>query len=248
MVNFWKVVNKVINDSDVVLLLLDSRAVKETKNKEIEDKVKKAGKPLIYVFTKCDLIDQKESERLKQRLRGSVFVSATKHYGTTMLREKILIEAQRAGIDKQIVKVGVLGYPNVGKSSLINAMKGRKAAKASSQSGLTRGVQKIRADTRIIMLDTPGVIPYMEKDTPKHGSIGAIDANRVRDPDLIVLRLLETNPGKFEKHYGVDRSDDLEEVIAAIAFKLNMLKKGGKADIERASRYILRDWQKGVVV
>ena len=63
--NFWKIVNDVIQDSDVLLLLLDARLVKETRNKEIEEKVKKAGKTLIFVVTKSDLANKDDVEKYK---------------------------------------------------------------------------------------------------------------------------------------------------------------------------------------
>jgi hypothetical protein len=246
MGNFWVIVNKVINDSDILLLVLDSRFVNETRNWEIEKKVKDLGKPLIYVMTKCDLVDQSEAEKSKKELSPSVFVSSKEHLGTTMLRDRILIEAKRAGIKKS-VKVGVLGYPNVGKSSLINAVRGREVAPTSILSGCTRGVQKIKADNRITFLDTPGVIPFREKDSMKHCFIGTTDFTRSREPDLVVMGLMERFPGRIESFYGVKLREDKEKTIEDIAKKKNILKKGSVLDVMRAATMILKDWQKGVI-
>ena len=91
MANFWQLVNKVIREADVLLLLLDARLVEKTRNMEIEDKVRKAGKVLIYVITKSDLVDKQDVEKYKKTLKPCVFVSAVKHHGTTILRERILI-------------------------------------------------------------------------------------------------------------------------------------------------------------
>ncbi len=247
MPNFWNVVNKVIEDADVLLLLLDARMIEQTRNKEIENKVKKANKPLIYVLTKCDLVDKEIVEKQKKTLKPCVFISAKNHHGTTMLRDRILIEATRAYPQFKKTNVGVLGYPNVGKSSLINAMKGKHSASTSSSSGHTKGLQKVRADNRIVFLDTPGVIPYKEKDTAKHTIIGSIDYAKCKDPDLIVLELMESFPGKIEAHYQEDQREDQEEIIEQIALKKNILKKGGEADIQRAARMIIKDWQKGEI-
>ena len=65
MASFWNIVNKVIRESDILLEVLDARMVKETRNKEIEDKVKKSGKILIYVINKCDLVEKPTLERYK---------------------------------------------------------------------------------------------------------------------------------------------------------------------------------------
>jgi len=248
MGNFWRIVNQVIEDADVLLLILDARMIDETRNPEIENKVGHAGKPLVHVITKCDLVDKTVVEKFKKTLNNCVFVSATKHYGTTMLRDKILIEAKRVYPKKKAITVGVLGYPNVGKSSIINALKGRKSAPTSILSGYTKGVQKVRADNRIMLLDTPGVIPYQEKDRMKHALIGTIDFNNTKEPDLVVMELMQRFPKKIESFYEVEPNEDLEAVIEVIAVKRNILKKGNVPDIMRTSRMILKDWQKGVIV
>ena len=245
MPQFWKVVNDVIKDADVLLLLLDARLIQETMNAEIENKVRKAGKPLIYVITKSDLADKNVIEKWKRQIKPCVFVSAKEYYGLKMLRNRILIEGKRNLVDK--VTVGVLGYPNVGKSSLINAMRGRKSAPTSILSGYTKGLQKIKSDNRITFLDTPGVIPYQEKDEVKHSLIGTIDFTKTREPDMIVMGLMEKFPGKIEAFYGVAEDVDPELTIEHITMKNNVLKKGGKLDIMRMSRMILKDWQKGVI-
>lgn len=245
MASFWKIVNKVISDADILLLLLDSRLIDETINKEVVAHAQKANKPLIYVITKCDLVKKEFVEEYKKKFNPSVFVSAKEHLGTTILRDRILIEAKKIGLTK--VKVGVLGYPNVGKSSLINSMAGRSAAPTSNVSGFTKGVQKVKSDNRIIFLDTPGVIPYQEKDSVKHAFIGTIDFNKAKDQDLIVIELMEKFPGKVESFYKVEVKEDKEETIEEIAIKKNLIRKGNKPDIERAARMILKDWQNGLI-
>ncbi|MBU0979769.1 MAG: 50S ribosome-binding GTPase [Nanoarchaeota archaeon] len=245
MPSYWRLVHKVIAEADVLLLLLDARLVDDTRNPEIEFKVKRDGKPLIYVITKCDLISQREAEQHKRKFRPCVFVSATEHHGFTMLRDRILIEGKKLG--RKEVKVGVLGYPNVGKSSLINALKGKHSAPTSSVSGYTKALQKVRADSRIMLLDTPGVIPFREKDNMKHSLTGSIDFDKTKDPELVVMELMERCPGMIEKHFGVKPDEDLEIVIDAIARKMNMLKRGSLPDTQRAACMILKEWQEGKI-
>lgn len=247
MTSYWDLVDKVIWDSDVVILLLDARLVQETRNREIEEKVRSLGKPLIYVLTKCDLVSKEEASGWKKKLKPCVFVSAREHHGTGKLRERILIEASRVGAKKKTVKVGVLGYPNVGKSSLVNMMKGKRSAPISPRSGFTRGIQKVRADKRVLFLDTPGVIPYHENDNVKHGMIGTRDFSSSGDQDLAAIGLMRRFPGKVERHFGVKRGKDKERTLEEIAIKKNLLMKGGKPDLERAARLILRAWQKGEI-
>ncbi|MFP4568133.1 MAG: GTPase [Candidatus Woesearchaeota archaeon] len=247
MVNFWDVVNKVIKEADILLLVMDSRLTTETRNIEVEDKIKKTKKPYLYVLTKCDLITQEESEKIKKTIKPSIFVSATQYHGLKMLREKIIILGKQNYTEKEKYTVGVLGYPNVGKSSLINAINGRRAAGVSSISGFTKGVQRIKADNKIVFLDTPGVVPYSEKTIEKHTIIGTTDYNKTKDPDLTVIKLFDVFPGKIEQYYDIDEHIDAEEKIELIAKKLNILKTGGKPDTYRVSRKILKDWQEGTI-
>lgn len=244
MASYWTKVNKVIEDSDVLLLVLDCRMVKETRNKELEDKIKENKKILIYVVTKCDIADSKEIYRYKQRLRPSVFISSKEKTGISDLREIIHIQAKNI---KGEIKVGVLGYPNVGKSSLINALKGRSSAPTSALSGYTKGIQKIKAGSKIILFDTPGVIPGKERDFMKHAMTGTIDFTKTKEPDLVVFELMEKFPGKIEKHFNVKINPDFEDSLENIALKKNILKKGNEPDIKRISTMILTAWQKGLI-
>lgn len=242
-------VNKVIKDADILLLVLDARMVEETRNDEIETKVKEAGKPLIYVLNKCDLVDKQIVEQCKRRLPDSVFISAKDYLGTAKLREKIMITAHQQGIEK--VKVGVLGYPNVGKSSVINSLKGKGSAQTSSMSGHTRHIQKI-GTRKIILLDTPGVIPYSDTakqgdQSEKHAMIGSVDHTKSKNPDLVAMQLIKKFPGVIEGHYGVSRHEESDETIEAIAIRHHLKLKGNLPDTLRAARLILKDWQTGKI-
>jgi len=246
MPNFWKIVNDVIQESDVLLEVLDSRLAAMTRNAEVEKKVEKAGKKLILVLNKADLIGQKHAEQLKKELKEEypvVFVSSTEHHGTKLLREKIL----SVGSKEEII-VGVLGYPNTGKSSVINVLKGRKAASTSTLSGHTRAVQKIRITNRIMMLDTPGVLPFTEKDETKHVLIGTTMS--VKDPEIFACEIIKHCDAIDKKiitdFYGVC-GKDAYETIEAIAQKRNLLLKKGELDLNRAARMIIRDWQTGKI-
>jgi hypothetical protein len=245
--NFWKSVKRVIREADVLLLLLDARFVDESRNREIEEKVRRSEKPLIYVITKADLVERERAEAWKKKLSPCVFMSAKDRSGRMRLKERIMIEASRVYGTKEKINIGVLGYPNVGKSSLINYMKGSHAAATSSHSGYTKFTQVVKSDKRLYFIDTPGVIPYMEKDDVKHVSMSVIDFTKVRDPDLIVAELMRKHPGRIEAHFGVPVSDDKAKSIEEIALKKNMLMRGGVPDIDRLCRSIIRDFQSGKI-
>jgi len=244
MPNFWKIVNEVIEKSDIVLEVLDARFAEQTRNNEIEEKVKACNKQIIYVLNKCDLAGKETAEKEKKALHPSVFVSATKRLGITMLLHLIQRYSERR---KAKVIVGVVGYPNTGKSSVINALKGKSSASVSPQSGHTKGLQLIRVTSRIYLLDTPGVYPYMEKNREKHAIIGLVDYTKISSPEEAVFAIMKSMPGTIERFYGVEHGEP-EDVLDAIALKLKHLKKGGKPDTERTARTILKDWQTGRIM
>ena len=287
------VVREVVRISDIVLEVLDARFVEETRNLEVEKDVLKQGKKLIYVLNKADLIGrvggrwQVEGE-LPDDLTPRVFVSVKSKMGARDLRNRIKIEASRIlkkfdgnrqqaigdGEGFRRVHVGIVGYPNVGKSSLINLLGRRGAAMTSAKAGFTRGMQKIRMSEGILILDTPGVIPTSEYSTEvgsfaKDVKVGARSYDDVKNPEDVVFYLMtaptpkdeenvsvaekkaikeaEINSKKIEKFYGVDAGGDSEVLIEELGKAKGFLGKGGKVDVDRSARLVLRDWQEGKI-
>jgi ribosome biogenesis GTPase A len=240
--SFWDAVNGVIREADILLEVVDARLIEETRNKEIEDKVRRMGKLLIFVFNKCDLADQQALEHKKKELTPSVFVSCKEYFGIGMLRERIMIEAKRLGKDRPIV--GVLGYPNMGKSSIINALNGTGRVRTSAESGFTHGKQYVVIGN-MKLIDTPGVIPYGEKDDIKN-LIAGIKTD-LKDPESDILRIMVEFPGMIEGHYGVEVDEDHEVTLENIAKKLSYLLKGNKPDTFKAAKHIAQDLRQGKI-
>lgn len=241
MPSYWKHVNAVLREADIIIEVLDARQIDQSRNIEIENKVHQLGRQLLFVVNKCDLVPKEELEQKTKKLIPSVYISSTEKLGTTILRKKLLAMSK----GKEII-VGVVGYPNVGKSSLINALSGRHAARTSPESSFTKGVQKIRVDSKIMLLDTPGVFPYREKDEAKMGKLGAIDYAKLKNPEVAALSLIEEDKERIEQVYDV-HADDAEEMLEKIAVKYGKLVKKGLPDTEAAARIILKDWQIGIL-
>jgi len=241
MPHFGAIVARVIKKSDIVLEILDARFIDETRNKKIERKIK----ILIHVINKCDFVEKSYMDEVKKTLENCVFVSAKKHHGTTLLKQKIKTLANKNKIKKPMV--GVIGYPNVGKSSVINALKGKSSAKTSPEAGYTRAEQYLNVDNDFLMIDTPGVISKENSNEIELVLIGAKNPFTIEDPDLAVIKLIKSHYGLIENNYGVKVKSDKEKTIEDIALKLNLKKKGNLPDIDRTSRRILQDWLNGKI-
>jgi ribosome biogenesis GTPase A len=244
-------VKDVISRADILLEIIDARFPDETRNSEVERDIKRAKKPFILVLNKCDLVPKKILERTKSRLSKiapTVFVSCKDRFGTTMLLHMILEHAHIQGRD---TLVGVLGYPNTGKSTVINVLAGRHKAGTSSISGYTKGVQLVKAEgSHIMLLDTPGVIPLEEKDQYLQGVLAVKDATNLKDPIGVAMKIIERcfaqNKSALESFYKVTLEDlDSYDALIVIGKACNFLKKKGEVDETRAAVRLINDWQKG---
>jgi len=242
MVNYWRLVNKVLGDGDILLIVLDSRFPELTRNKEIEQKIKIKEKKLIYVLNKCDLVSDETMKKISKNYSPCVFVSSKKKFGGTLLFKEIMKQSKG-----NPCTVGVLGFPNTGKSSVINLLKGKKSASVSSFSGHTKGIQFVKAKGKIELIDTPGVLDFEEKDIYREIIIGSRNPQHVKEPDYFAAKLVQDFPELFKKFYNIEFKEDSYEFLEEAALKRNILKKGGVPDLQRFGRTILQDWQKGKV-
>jgi len=251
MQKFWQDVNDVISESDIVLNIIDARMPEMTRNKKLEAMIENYKKPFIFVINKSDLITRHQIKIHKHELEEiapCVFISTRKRHGITLLRKKIYEISKKRSIGT--VKVGVVGYPNTGKSSVINALAGKSKAKTSPKSGWTRGVQWINAGSGLKLLDTPGVVPIEETDEVRKALIGIIDPSKLKYPEdtanEIIKILIEKNKKGLENLYGFKiESEDTFEIMESIGKAKKMLKKGGLIDMNRLYMKIIHDWQKG---
>lgn len=237
MSSYNNLVRKVIDDSDVVLIVVDIRSAMDVDLSMLEKKVRWAGKKFLYVLSKADLY---EGDARNVPLKPSIAVSATEHLSTTRLVKRLMSLGKGESI-----RVGVVGLPNAGKSSLINALKGKGSASTSPISGHTKGVQHIRISKSILLIDTPGVITA--QDPISRLKAGAVDAGKIKQIEPAAAELIEALGGVVEKHYGVEKQEDTYETLEAIGRSRNLLSKGGEVDLDRTARMVVRDWQKGTI-
>ncbi len=240
---------RVIEISDIVLEILDARFPKEMQNKDIEKLVREKGKKIIYVLNKSDLTLKRD-----QRLNPRVFVSCKNKKGISELRNKIKIEAAKIKKteDYDRVQIGVIGYPNTGKSSLINLLIGKASAKIGSEAGFTKGIQKLRLTKDILLLDSPGVISAEEysmtneEKIARHVKVGGRSHNQIKDPEFALNEIMKSNQKELETFYKINFKN-AEDLIEKIGKRKGFLKKGGEVNSDRTARAVLKDWQLGNV-
>ena len=268
---YWKVVEQIIRESDIVLEVLDSRAVESSRNEELERLIKKIGRPVILVVNKADLVSRRELEASIDKLnrlerKDVVYLSVKRKNTVRNLINKIKKTFDKYGKRSSIeyskkrgthreakaeIVIGVVGYPNVGKSSIINALSFKKKAKVTVKAGTTHGAHWISAGDMIKFIDTPGVIPLKYMDRTKLDLIGARETDKIKDKGIVAMKIiemfLEKNKGIFEKRYNfkIEEGKTAYEILEELGRAKGHLNKGGVVDEDRTSNLIIRDWQRG---
>ncbi|MDD5181645.1 MAG: 50S ribosome-binding GTPase [Candidatus Nanoarchaeia archaeon] len=244
---FLDTVKKVIKTVDLIIEVVDARFPMDSRNFELERMITQLNKKFIVVINKADLVPEEFARFAAKRISEEVsctYISSTERHGTRKLFDAI---NQLKRGDR--VKIGVIGYPNVGKSMIINVLRGKHSAPTGSKPGITKSVQWIRISPDIMLYDTPGVVPLKGKK----GAFlrGAIDVIKVQDIEQSVEEMLgefikKGVADKVEAKYGMPLTTP-DGFLEAFAKKYNLLRKGGVADTERAARRIYHDWITGKI-
>ncbi len=227
-----KVLREVLSRSNLILEVVDARFPDLTRVKMVERYAERTGKPLIIVLNKADLIPKEYAESWKKILSKdfpTVFVSTKERWGTRILRNTI--KERRT---HKPTYVGVVGYPNVGKSSLINVLVGRHVSGVSPRPGFTRGKQLVRLSRDVFLIDTPGVVE--NRDETFLLLVGGKDPSSSKNPELAAHILLTNLHAMGELPH-----KDLEEYAREKGFFL----RGGIPDERRAAIDLLRRFQRG---
>ncbi|AZT90120.1 ribosome biogenesis GTPase YlqF [Caldicellulosiruptor changbaiensis] len=247
---------------DLYLILLDARAPLSSRNEQLESLIK--DKPKIFILNKADLADEKKNtqflnyfESINQRalcvdsLKGTNVKNIFK-IAENLLKDKIE-EARQKG-RRKIVRFGVLGIPNVGKSTLINKITNSSKAKTGDKPGVTKSKQWIKINDYFEMLDTPGIlVPKIEDDLVaiKLCAIGSIK-DELYDKELVAKKTIGIiKKGYCEllnKKYSLDFLNmSEEEYLIEIGKKRGCVLKEGKIDTLKAANLFLEDLRKAKI-
>jgi len=244
----WRILINIINKADIVLEVVDARDPLNTRDKRLEKLVRKMNKKLIIIMNKADLVPRDVLEQWKKILSKdyyTIYLSAKKRLGTSLIWKAI-----RKFSDKDVVTVAVVGLPNVGKSTIINILKGSHSVGTSPIPGYTKSYTILRVSKWLKVIDTPGVIPKGNREELVLKSVLRPEALEDPIPPAVALieRLLKRNSIELIKRYNLDEeTDDPYALLEKLARRRGLLLKGGKLNIEEAARIVIRDWQSGLI-
>jgi len=253
-------ISEQLNLIDIVYEVVDARMPLSSKIVDIDDLIQ--DKPKILVFTKYDLCDQAETNKIVEyyKNQGYKTICLDLMNGnvnslismTSDLMKHINEERSKKGLKERAARVLIVGAPNVGKSTLINRLVGRKSAGVGNTPGFTKNLSWIRINKDIELLDSPGILwPKLEDQEAAHilaclSSIKEEIVNRDEIACFVLRKLFELYPNKLEERYGIiELDDDFVEAYEIIGQKRGALSKGGIVDYEKVSNIIISDLKNG---
>lgn len=284
-----KIFKAVVDASDVILYVLDARDPEGTRSRKVEQAVLQSqGKRLILLINKVDLVPPHVLEQWLNVLRSSFptipLKSApgattatsfnkklTQSVTANALMESLKKYSNNSNLKRSIV-VGVIGYPNVGKSSVINALISRrngssKACPVGNEAGVTTSLREVKVDNRLKILDSPGICfpSELRKKTKTEQEaelalLNALPPKHIIDPYAAVLMLvkrLSKSPEmteNFKKIYELppipakDADEFTKHFLIHVARKRGRLGKGGVPNISSAGQSVLNDWRDGKIM
>ncbi|XP_074007469.1 guanine nucleotide-binding protein-like 3 [Numenius arquata] len=270
--SFCRELKKVIEASDVVLEVLDARDPMGCRCPQLEQAIICSGgdKKLLLVLNKIDLVPKENLEKwlnyLKKEFPTIAFKSAT------LMKDKSMQEQftkRRARVDlsrtterfgskgllkllqdhvrtqNKAIQVGVVGFPNVGKSSIINSLKGVRACNVGLTRGVTKSMQIVHIDKQTKILDSPSIIADPSNNALALALRRIIDTEESGSADVLEgvdAILNHCSKQQVMMQYSIPDFSNTEEFLTLLAQKRGMLKKGGVPDVENIAKILLCDW------
>ena len=247
---------------DGVCEILDARIPASSRNPDLDEIV--GGKPRLVVLNRIDQADPAMVRRwaawfksqgmavletdCKSRKGVGGFVPAIR----AMLSEKLQRYQEKGQVGRPL-KIMVAGIPNVGKSTFINQIAGRKSAKAENRPGVTRGKQWIIVDQGLLLLDTPGILwpKFEDREVGMRLAYTGAVKDEIMDLETLSSGLLallwRQYPEAVASRYKIEAASDAQgyALLEAVGRKRGFLISGGEVDTERAARMVLEEYRSG---
>ena len=256
-----RLIEEKINLIDVVYEVIDARMPYSSKIVDIDKYIK--NKPRILVFTKMDLCDSIETNKWIEYYESKGYnvlgfdlnndnISKLTDY-TLNIMQDTMDKRKQKGMNERKIRVLIVGIPNVGKSTFINRLVGKKAATTGNKPGVTKSLEWVKINDSLELLDSPGILwPKFENETVAFNlaSLTAIKEEVLPIDEVImyILRTLKTYyPKILKERYNLDEVEDYFECMEVIGRKRGCLQKGGIVDDEKVYSVILKDIKDGVI-
>lgn len=244
---------------DVVFEVIDARIPMSSKNKDIDTLIK--DKPKVLIMTKMDLCDMEKTNKWKSYYENNgyqvIMVDLINNKNVNEIFNKInpiinaLNEKRKSkGLKERKIRALVLGIPNVGKSTLINRLVGKKATNVGNRPGVTKNLQWIRVNDKLELLDTPGILwPRLDNNEVAHNlaSMTAIKEEVLDLEDIsiyIINMMFKYYPDNIKSRYNVTNNDDIVETLDLIGKKIGAIRNN-ETDYDKVYDRVLKDLREG---
>lgn len=248
---------------DVVFELIDARIPYSSQNPVIESIV--GDKPRVIILNKSDLADSRSNkiwqDHFAEKDIPSILVDSLSGKGLDNLiklsldiTEEKRIAFENRGVISRPTRAMIIGIPNVGKSTLINSLSGRKGTKTGNRPGITKSNQWIKTRGLLELLDTPGILwpKFEDQQVGLNLAFTGAIKDEILDTETLALRLVErlllNFPHLLSKRYGIEiKEDDGLKIMIEIAKKRGCIIRGGQVDYTKVSSIILDEFRKGII-
>ncbi|OAA55020.1 nucleolar GTP-binding protein [Niveomyces insectorum RCEF 264] len=242
----WNELYRTIDSSDVIIHVLDARDPLGTTCRSIQDYLRKEA-------PHCDLIPSGVAARWVKTLQKTVPTCAFRASVTNPFGKGSLISLLRQfsslHADRKQISVGLVGYPNVGKSSVLNTLLGKKSCTVAPIPGETKVWQFVRLMRRIYLIDCPGIVPPDSHATAEDILLrGAVRTEKVYNPAQYIAAVLRrTKKHHLARTYELKDWEDAVDFLEQLSRKRGRLLAGGEADIDGMARIVLNDFLRGKI-